>query len=316
MLRVCTGVIIGSVGTGCSSTGTVTRPPSASLVADEEALALPPPGGPAIVGVVERSRANGLEQTISLATTARVSGQNHLKIEFYGADVSSGPSAAFRTINEREILREAAAAIPGVRLSRRSAFLQNTYGPFAYAAGRSAFGDTCIYAWQQIRAGTAAQGIGRNFGMIQVRWRLCDAFAGEHQLLSAVYGYTITGTFDGPAWNPFGEPNRADSRLGKTGYPIYPTDGGALGGLPMGYAGGIDPRRTSAIADHPSRRSARPSQPAPKGQPQAKGPSVPRPDQVATQAAADPSGSAQQRETVKRPAVAVPSPEAISTSRP
>ncbi|WP_037167343.1 cellulose biosynthesis protein BcsN [Pseudorhizobium pelagicum] len=285
-------------------------------MADERALALPPPGGPAIIGVVERSRGNGLEQTISLATTARVSGQNHLKIEFYGADMSSGPSAAFRTIDEREILREAAAAIPSVRLSRRNAFLQNTYGPFAYAAGRSAFGDTCIYAWQQIRAGTTSQGIGRNFGMIQVRWRLCDAFAGEQQLLSAVYGYTITGTFDGPAWDPFGEPNRADSRLGKTGYPIYPADSAALGGLSMGYAGGIDPRRTAAMTSHPSRRSARPSQPAPKGPAQARGPSVPSPDQVARQAAADPSASAQPNETVKRPAVTVPSPETISTSRP
>jgi hypothetical protein len=173
----------------------VTRPVSPALVADEQALALPPPRAvPAIIGVVERTRGNGVEQTISLATTARVTGQNYLKIEFYGPDVSRGESATFRTINERAILGEAAAAVPGVRLARRSTFLQNSYGPFAYAAGRSAFGDTCIYAWQQIRAGTASDGIGRNFGTIQVRWRLCDAFASEEQLLSAIYGYTITGT--------------------------------------------------------------------------------------------------------------------------
>ncbi|MFN7025818.1 MAG: cellulose biosynthesis protein BcsN [Pseudorhizobium sp.] len=314
MLRVCTGLMIGAGGAGCSSTGTVTRPVSPALVADEQALALPPPGGPAIVGVVERRRGNGVEQTISLSTTARVNGQNHLKIEFYGPSVSSGPSAVFRTINERAILREAAASIPGVRLSRRSAFLQNTYGPFAYAAGRSAFGDTCIYAWQQIRAGTASAGIGRNFGMIQVRWRLCDAFASEQQLLSAVYGYTITGSFEGTAWNPFGEPNRVDTRLGETGYPIYPMDGAALGELPMGYAGGIDPRRTGAVVSQ-TRSSTRSPPPAPPRRVEGKGPSVPRPDQLTAKAAAATDASGQQKESAK-PAVTVPSPKDISTSRP
>ncbi|MFN7101685.1 MAG: cellulose biosynthesis protein BcsN [Pseudorhizobium sp.] len=315
MLRVCTGLIIGSVGAGCSSTGTVTRPVSPSLVADEEALALPPPGGPAIVGVVERPRGNGVEQTISLATSARVSGQNYLRIEFFGADGSRGQSAAFKTVNDREILREAAAAIPGVRLSRRAAFLQNSYGPFAYAAGRSALGDTCIYAWQQIRAGTSSQGIGRNFGMIQVRWRLCDSFAAEQQLLSAVYGYTITGTFDGQAWNPFGEPNRADPRLGKTGHPIYPAET-VVTGPAMGYAGGIDPRPTAAIAAPPVRSRPQPLQPVAESQAPENRPSVPRPDQLTTKVSAEPSAAAPQQETVKRPLVTVPSPKEFSTSRP
>ncbi|WP_395516617.1 cellulose biosynthesis protein BcsN [Pseudorhizobium flavum] len=316
MLRVCTGVMIGTVGAGCSSTGTVTRPVSPALVADEQALALPPPGGPAIIGVVERTRGNGVEQTISLATTARVTGQNYLKIEFFGPDVSRGESAAFRTINERAILSEAAAAVPGVGLSRRSTFLQNSYGPFAYAAGRSAFGDTCIYAWQQIRAGTASDGIGRNFGTIQVRWRLCDAFASEEQLLSAIYGYTITGTFDGKAWNPFGEPNRVDPRLGETGYPIYPQNGARLAGLPMGYAGGIDLRSTATISARPVRSTVEAPQPAGKNEAREAGPRVPSPDQLTTRAAAEASAATQEQHTAKRPTVMVPSPKGLSTPQP
>ena len=315
MLHVFTGLVIGTGVAGCSSTGTVTRPVAPSLVADEQALALPPPGGPGIVGVIERPRSNGVEQTISLATTARVAGQNYLKIEFFGSDVSRGPTAAFKTINQGEILREAAAAIPGVRLSRRATFLQNSYGPFAYAAGRSHLGDTCIYAWQQIRASIASQGIGRNFGMIQVRWRLCDAFASEQQLLSAVYGYTITGTFEGKAWNAFGEPNRADPRLGQTGYPIYPAAGAAAASLPMGYAGGVDLTQTAAIVRRPAPRSVRITEAAAERQEAKAGPRVPRPDQITTKAAAEPSASTSQQEE-DGAMVTVPSPESISTSRP
>jgi len=309
MFNVCTGMMISAAAAGCSSTGTVTRAVAPALVADEQALALPPPGGPAVIGVVERKRGNGIEQTISLATTARVPGQNYLKIEFYGPEVSRGSSVPFKTINEREILREAALAVPGVRLSRRSTFLQNSYGPFAFAAGRSSLGDTCIYAWQQIRAGSAGNGIGRNFGMIQVRWRLCDSYASEQQLLSAVYGYTITGTFDGKAWNPFGEPGPADSRLGETGFPIYPAAGGPTGGLSMGYAGGIDIARPVAVVRRPAPQTMQSAQPAARVEAPVTGPRVPRPDGLTTTRAAASSTSASGPPAPKGATVKVPSPE-------
>lgn len=308
MLHACTGMVISAAAAGCSSTGTVTRPVSPALVADEQALALPPPGGPAVIGVVERQRGNGLEQTISLATTARVAGQNYLKIEFFGPEVSRGPSATFKTINEREILREASIAVPGIRLSRRTTFLQNSYGPFSYAAGRGSLGDTCVYAWQQIRAGTASEGIGRNFGMIQVRWRLCDSFASEQQLLSAVYGYTITGTFDGKAWNPFGEPGRADPRLGETGHPIYPMAGAPLGSLPMGYAGGIDVRTTASVRPRPAPVVVQGAQPVATAEPTRRGPVVPGPGTAVTGRAANASAAPEQS-NAKAVTVKVPSPD-------
>nr|CAD6438101.1 cellulose biosynthesis protein BcsN [Rhizobium sp. Q54] len=316
MLHICMGLVVSSAATGCNSTGTVTRPVAPSLVSDEQALALPPPGGPAIVGVVERPRRNGVEQTISLATTARVPGQNYLKIEFFGPAVSRGQSAPFRTVHERAILREAAQAIPGVRLARRSTFLQNSYGPFAYAAGHSRLGDTCIYAWQQIRAGTASEGIGRNFGMIQVRWRLCDSHAGEQQLLSAVYNYTITGTFEGKAWNPFGEPGRADSRIGETGHPIYPMAGAPAGSLSIGYAGGVELTPTASVMH----RSAPVAVQRPLAKAEAKvrepGPRVPLPGNVTTRAGAENSASAPEQPTAQAPGVRVPSPRSISAPRP
>ncbi|HEV7433700.1 MAG TPA: cellulose biosynthesis protein BcsN [Pseudorhizobium sp.] len=310
MLQVCTGFFITAAAAGCGSTGTVTRPVSPALVAHEQALALPPPGGPAVVGVVERRRANGVEQTISLATTTRVSGQNFLRIEFFGPAVSEGPTAAFKTVNEGTILREAASAIPGVHLSRRNTFLQNTYGPFAYAAGRSGHGDTCIYAWQQIRARTMSGGIGRNFGMIQVRWRLCDAYASESQLLSAIYGYTITGTFDGTAWNPFGEPGGVDPRLGMIGHPIYPRTGAPIGAATIGYAGGIDLAPTASVTPRrPSSRAATSVEPKAEVEPATVGPRVPSPKMVSNRSTAENAAAVPEQPNAKAATVKVPSPE-------
>jgi hypothetical protein len=115
-----------------------------------------------------------------------------------------------------------AAAVPGVRLARSATFVQNNYGPFGYASGQSHAGDTCLYAWQQVKAGFAPPQEQRNFGTVQVRIRLCDAHASERQLLSTVYGYTIAGHFAGAALNPFGTPRGADAVLGKPGEPVYP----------------------------------------------------------------------------------------------
>ncbi|TCU15406.1 cellulose biosynthesis protein BcsN [Rhizobium sullae] len=223
---------------GCTSTsGSVRQPSAPEAVASEKALVLPPPGGPSIVSVVETRRGNGVEQTLSLFTSSSVPGQNFLKVQFLGASGSNPRTgnASYRMISESGTSREAFAAAPGVAMVRNTTFLQNSYGPFAYASGRSR-GDTCLYGWQQIRSSQAAHTQGRNFGMIQVRLRLCDARASERQLLSVMYGYTITGTLDGEIWNPYGKVKGADEVLGRTGSPIYPDDGGyRAGAIEIGY---------------------------------------------------------------------------------
>ncbi|MGO7508227.1 cellulose biosynthesis protein BcsN, partial [Rhizobium johnstonii] len=55
-------------------------------------------------------------------------------------------------------------------------------------------------------------------------------------LLGIVYGYTVTGTFDGEIWNPYGNLPPADAALGRTGVPIYPDEGGYRASpMPIGY---------------------------------------------------------------------------------
>lgn len=310
MFHAFAALAVSSVTTGCASTGSVTRPAAPMLVASDKALVLPPPGGPAIVGVIERPRGNGIEQTITLATTSRVSGENYVKIEFFGPDRGPGQTVAFRTISEGGIRREAAAAIPGVRLTRRMTFLQNSYGPFAYAVGRSTFADTCVYAWQQIRAGSTSSGIGRGFGMIQVRWRLCDAHASEELLLSAIYGYTIVGTFSGSQWNPFGEPKSPDPRVGLTGHPIYPVAGSPTGSIPIGYAGGIDlsPRPSAVPRSEPARVQTPQAADTDGGVRSV--PRVPTPDAL-RQGSVGGASAARPQANGATPTVTVPSPETI-----
>jgi len=265
---------------------------------------MPPPGGPAIVGVVERTRGNGVEQTVALSTSSRIPGQNYLRVHFFGPQGSTPdvPGATFRTINESDLRREIARAAPGVRMVRAATFLQNTYGPFGYASGRAQNGDTCLFAWQQIRSPSTSSGIGRGFGMIQVRLRLCDSQATARQMLNTMYGFTIVGTFKGTMWNPYGDAAGADEMLGRTGQPIYPE--GEFSRRSISFDYGMSP----AISQPPPVRRKvveRVSQPEAEAAVPA-GPRVPLPDPRAGV-----SGGSSSTEAT---GTTVPSPDCVGTA--
>ncbi|MBY5582165.1 cellulose biosynthesis protein BcsN [Rhizobium leguminosarum] len=306
-------VAVAGMMAGCTSTGGVRQPSAPETVAPEKALVLPPPGGPSIVSVVERKRGNGVEQTISLFTSSSVPGQNSLKVQFFGASGANPGvgNAGFSKIYESGIAREVARSAPGVPMATSATFLQNAYGPFGYASGRSRAGDTCVYAWQQIRSSTAANTQARNFGMIQLRLRLCDARASERQLLGIVYGYTVTGTFDGEVWNPYGNPPPADVALGRTGAPIYPDEGGYRASpMPIGYEPAPAIVRRPRAAAVRSASTAQPAQgvapvPAPIG------PRVPLPGEAPQTSARPAAVVAPIEQSVRAIGVTVPSPDCI-----
>ncbi|MBY3180670.1 cellulose biosynthesis protein BcsN [Rhizobium laguerreae] len=305
-------VAVAGTMAACTSTGGVRQPSAPEAVAPEKALVLPPPGGPSIVSVVERKRGNGVEQTISLFTSSSVPGQNSLKVEFFGASGANpgAGNAGFSKINESGIAREVARSAPGVPMATSATFLQNAYGPFGYASGRNRAGDTCLYAWQQIRSSTAANTQARNFGMIQLRLRLCDARASERQLLGIVYGYTVTGTFDGELWNPYGNPPPADVALGRTGAPIYPDEGGFRASpMPIGY----EPAPASVTRQRAVVRSASTAQPAQGVAPVPApiGPRVPLPGEAPQTSARPAAAVAPIEQSVRAIGVTVPSPDCI-----
>ncbi|MBB4573732.1 cellulose biosynthesis protein BcsN [Rhizobium lentis] len=306
-------VAVAGLMAGCTSTGGVRQPSGPETVAPEKALVLPPPGGPSIVSVVERKRGNGVEQTVSLFTSSSVPGQNFLKIQFFGASGANPGTgnASFSMINESAIAREMAHAAPGVLMGTSATFLQNAYGPFGYASGRSRAGDACIFAWQQIRSTAAANTQARNFGMIQLRLRLCDARASERQLLGIVYGYTISGTFDGVIWNPYGAPPPADAALGRTGDPIYPDVGGYRASpMPIGYEPAPAVVRLPRTAPLRSAPSGQPAQGA-ASLPAPIGPRVPLPGEAPQSSAAPEAADAPLVQSARAIGVTVPSPDCI-----
>lgn len=225
MKSIATACVLMVMLAGCSSTAGVSRFQPTRSVPMTEALVFPPPGGPAIIAVVERRYRNGIEQDIALRTQSSVSGQNAIKIKFVGPGMEGGntdKTLSSARLTEATVAREMRSALPGVAMARTASYLQNNYGPFSYAVGKSRGGDTCIYGWQQIRSSTNERNTLHNLGVVQMRLRLCDTNATEQSLLATMYGYTINGSFTGWQWNPYGREDRVDPNLGRPGHPVYP----------------------------------------------------------------------------------------------
>jgi hypothetical protein len=191
----------------------------------EQAMVMPPPAGPAIVSIIERRFDNAISQDIHLATSASTPGQNLIKVQIFGTQRTLGytdNNLRVSSVTEGRIASEMRAAFPRVRMTRSQFFVQNNYGPFGYAFGRGPGTDLCIYAWQQIRSRTVTMSPLANYGVIQIRLRMCEAGATEAQLLSTMYNFTITATVDAPGWNPYGASRGLNPAIGSTSSPIYP----------------------------------------------------------------------------------------------
>lgn len=195
------------------------------MVATEKAFALPPPGGPAVTAILETRHSNAVQQDILLGTSARSTGQNMLRVQLFGPIKRS--TAGQTAVREgylplRDIGSELRQLFPGTRMVRSPYYVQNRYGPFGYAAGRSPSGDTCLYGWQKLASTGLTQTWVGNKGSIQIRLRLCDQNASEQELLRTMYEFTIVSGFRDGNWNPYGAPNSPDPTLGRSGSPIYP----------------------------------------------------------------------------------------------
>ncbi|WP_195909493.1 cellulose biosynthesis protein BcsN [Rhizobium tubonense] len=217
---------------GCASKDGIRVPGPAATVSNDKAFALPPPGGPSIVNVVQHDFNNAARQDIFLFTSAVTPGQNVLRVTFFGPvgrDYDDRKGLGYASIRNGNVDLDMRRDLPGVPMARSDYYVQNNYGPFGYATGRSRSGDTCLYGWQQIRSSDNDRTTFTNRGTVDVRLRLCDAHASEQALLRVMYGYTIAGTFPAPGWNPYDGPPTTDPSLGRTGNPIYP-------GVPANHA--------------------------------------------------------------------------------
>ncbi len=272
----------------------------------ENAFVLPPPGGPTIVGIIERRFTNATQQDIALATNSQAAGQNNLRVRLFGPVERAGAglsSLSIQSMTPVNVIAEMRAALPGVAMARSPYYVQNRYGPFGYAVGRKGGSDLCLYGWQNLRGSPA---VGNNKGQIDIRLRLCQSGATEQQLLSVMYGYTVAAFFSDRGWNPYGDAPPLPEGLGKPGNEIYPLS---------------ETRYETVITQPPAATPvARARQPqavvAPPVQPEPTGPRVPPPPALSESGGAPPVVSPRASQVVvpsppvmpREPGVIVPAP--------
>lgn len=198
----------------------------AIAVDPSRALVMLPAGGPPIVNVTQRNYDNAIAQTIALATRGRMTGENMIDVAFLtAADVPEDTGVEGRllsnpSIEDFAIAREMEERFPGVAMAPAAIYVQNRYGPFGYAFGRSSTGDGCLYAWQRIASGDSI--FRPKSGLVSIRLRICEPGASEAALLRLAYGYSINASLRRSGWNPIGDAPQPQAGLGEAGAPIYP----------------------------------------------------------------------------------------------
>ena len=191
------------------------RPPQA-------ALAVPAPGGPRILSVIERRFSDGARQKIVLETRGQTPGENVIEIAIRGGGhASRETSLQIVPITDEMATGEIAASIPGRGLAPARAFAQNAYGPFGYALGPGVGSDTCLYAWQTL---------GRTFKRpdATLRMRLCAPEARPGDLVGVMASMTIPGYAADPAWSAASgrfAPHAATGRAGRVVVPASVSTG-------------------------------------------------------------------------------------------
>lgn len=279
--RRLTAKILASIGmasllAACATTSEL-KPHEPMVVAPAMSIVVPPPGGPAVVSVVQTTYPNAVKHDVFLETTARTVGENKISVIRFVGKGSDGSDAGlvdtpFTRVNLTE---EALAAWPNTGMAVSPFFVQNNYGPFGYAIAKPPNGDTCIYAWQRIEASLRPSGA-VDRGSINVRLQLCRRGVTEAQLLEIMYQLRLnTGVFP---------PGKAPLQIGATLSPIRPV--GVEGFAEVIPTGRAAPRRSVAAPVAPAAPAAirpvvppisGPIVPSPTSRPSGVGPTVPRP---------------------------------------
>ncbi len=280
---------------GCTRSLQVGSASTERTVPANTAYILPPPGGPSIVAVTERTYSNGIQQDIALATSSSLPGQNGFRVRLFGpiraqAEGQTAMPEQFQPL--RNVDREIRRVVPGMVLQRAPYYVQNRYGPFGYAVGRRGQ-EMCLYGFQNIRSREFSW---NDRGSVDVRLRLCRTNASEAELLSVMYGYTANVFIDAAGWNPFGNPAAVPETFGAPGAELYPAAQGQLEPVlqPQTEPAIRPVRRPRAV----SRPAAEPALPAPIG------PAIPLP----------PNTSIEQRDpSVSDPRVNQSSADSFST---
>jgi len=190
------------------------------------AMIVLPPGSQPVIGITQRSYANAIAQTISLATRGQTPGENRIEVAFFtAADLPDsagveGNLLKLPGIDDFSVAQDMEERLPGVAMAPSAVFVQNKYGPFGYAFGRGTGGEACLYAWQRIADGDSI--FRPKSGAVSVRMRICDPKASEAALLRLAYDYSLNASLRRSGWGPAGDAPAPAPGLGQAGAPIYP----------------------------------------------------------------------------------------------
>lgn len=195
----------------------------ANKVPVENAFISTPPGGPQPIAVIEQRFSNGVLQEILLENPTSSAGENVLVVRAFGpmGDDRGMERMSLDEPTTADIRREMRERFPGVNMTISESYVQNRFGPFAFATGQLRSGVSCIYAWQQIRAKKSVLFPGYR-GAVTWRLRFCDANATPRELLYLPYGLNVNVYFLQDNWNIYGNPPEPNPDIGKLGKPLGP----------------------------------------------------------------------------------------------
>ena len=162
---------------GCAGRHVIIENVGARSVSTNLAFVSLGPGTPGVLSVIESRYANATRQTIALVTRGKTPGENQLQIDVFGLTnegVSLETTLPDLALNEVDLYSEAQGALPDVPLRMSLNYMQNNFGPFGNAVGRSTQGDTCVYAWQRIATPDRKLSLVNSRVAMSVRLRLCD----------------------------------------------------------------------------------------------------------------------------------------------
>lgn len=189
------------------------------------AMIIPGPGRFGLVTVLERRYSNAYSQELLLETSARRPGQNNIRVAFVLPGSTTGPGEDeldLMRLSPETVSRDMSEQFPGVNMSISAFFVQNRFGPFGFATGRSAYGDNCVYAWQIIAPDRPLSLFSAPKGKINIRLQICDSAATTAEILDVMYNFTINAYLSQWNWMPLEDTPPLNPQFGEPGAEVRP----------------------------------------------------------------------------------------------
>jgi hypothetical protein len=214
-----------AIVSGCATPRTILSNVTEEEVSVDHAFVSLGPGAPAVLFLTERPYANGARQTMRLATHGMTPGENSLRVDVVGltnSNVDRQATLPDSPLSEPDLISEAEEGLPNVPLRTSLTYVQNRYGPFGYAVGRSTQGDECIYAWQRLTTPNENLSVVNSRDTLSVRLRVCAPHVSEARLVAIMMGLSVNVGLSGGSWTP--EPKQLSSQIGAAGVSIGPSE--------------------------------------------------------------------------------------------